>query len=154
MGGSLAMWSEYFVNAIRIIGIDNSVQDYLQTNIIKNVYTDIPESDVENKVRRALSLYENVEFLKIDAYSENTIQFLLENLGSEQFDIIIDDGSHNNNDARFVIDNYGKYLLKPGGLLVIEDCYPPLQNIPYKHECNVYFGAGTSDDYLIEIKKL
>jgi SAM-dependent methyltransferase len=38
----------------------------------------------------------------------------------ESLDFIIDDGSHAFNDIRFACENYPK-LLKPGGILVIED---------------------------------
>ena len=92
-GDSLNLWAEYFTNSI-IFGVDNNIaQAY--SNLNSRVHT----IRVNN------------------AYNDFTLN-LLKNIG--KFDIIIDDGSHNVKDQKFVISNYCD-LLTDDGILIIED---------------------------------
>src|SRR5690606_16831595 len=53
-----------------------------------------------------------------NAYRPETVQMLRREVG--QVDIIIDDGSHQPRDMRFVAEHYSPMIQK-GGLLIIED---------------------------------
>ena len=63
---------------------------------------------------------ENMRFYQIDAYTEDSISFLLDKYG--EFDIIIDDGSHTYEDQTFFLDKYVE-LLQYNGFLVCEDVH-------------------------------
>ena len=91
-GGSLLLWERYFPNA-KIYGVD--IQE-------------VPK-DLEGRERIIL-------FPNTNAYDSNFVK-QLEGL---EFDIIIDDGSHNLEDMKSVIHLYAP-LLKKGGSLYIED---------------------------------
>jgi cephalosporin hydroxylase len=91
-GGSILLWERYFPNA-KIYGVDIS---------------SVPE-DLKNSERIVL-------FPKTNAYDTTFI----ENIKDIKFDIIIDDGSHNLEDIKFVIQHYAPLLAK-GGCLYIED---------------------------------
>jgi predicted O-methyltransferase YrrM len=99
-GSSLLMWREYFKNST-IYGFDNNIkfinnfkEKYDTSNIILNIL------DVKNK---------------------NNISNVFENI-NEQYDIIIEDTTHQFNDQLNVIESVYKYL-KPGGILIIEDIF-------------------------------
>ncbi len=64
------------------------------------------------------------------------------------FDIIIDDGSHNKKDQILTL-NYFLPKLKNGGIYVIEDTTQYLQ-IPSLNEDNLKYGVN---DFLVSIKK-
>ena len=77
-------------------------------------------------------------------------------------DFIIDDGSHAYNDIRFVCEHYPK-LLKPGGILVIEDVpdvkwLPKLRAVATAQGClseviDLREKKGRWDDVLLVIRK-
>jgi SAM-dependent methyltransferase len=80
----------------------------------------------------------------------------------ELFDFVIDDGSHAHNDILFVCQHYHK-LLKPGGVLVVEDV-PDINWIPKYRAAATAAGCTTEvidlrhlknrwDDILLLIKK-
>ena len=95
-GGSLEIFSKYFAKAELILGCDIDVKcnelHYDQTNI-KVIIGDVNEEKIKNQIIK---------------YSE--------------FDIIIDDGSHNSKDIVKTFCNYFNYL-KDGGLYIIEDLH-------------------------------
>ena len=96
-GGSLDIWNKYFPNAKNIIGCDIN-PDCLKLNYdnskIKVVIGNSSTVDVMNEIRTL----------------------------SADFDVIIDDGSHNSSD---IIKSFLLYypLLKEGGLYIIEDLH-------------------------------
>ena len=95
-GGSLEIFSKYFLNAELILGCDIDPNckklDYEESNI-KVIIGDV-NSDVIKK-----------EVIK-----------------HSKFDIILDDGSHNSNDVVGAFCNYFNYL-KDDGLFIIEDLH-------------------------------
>jgi cephalosporin hydroxylase len=96
-GGSIKLWSEYFVNAT-IYGLDN-----IDIN-------NIPQ-DIQNNKNIILHT-------SINAYDETFVkEFADKNL---KIDIIIDDGSHKLTDMKHFIQFYSP-LLTNDGILIIED---------------------------------
>ena len=97
LGDSIDLWNEYFYNS-RIIGVDISVvfdvKKYCRTNTISN-HVDIIEAD-------------------------GTKETILNILGKDSFDIIIDDGSHMTQD-QITTFNLLKGRMNKGGLYIIED---------------------------------
>lgn len=91
-GGSIAMWKQFFPNAI-VIGVDLSMQ---------NIMTDLSDP--------------RISLVVADAYTHETTHML----GNRMFDIIIDDGPHTLESMQFVAAHYST-MLAPGGMLVIED---------------------------------
>lgn len=94
-GGSLLAWKEYFVNA-NIYGVDivDSIIDEYRRDYINYIIADIKDDKVK-------------EILK-----------------DTNFDIIIDDGSHQLYDVLYVVSNYLDKL-NLNGYLIIEDCQQP-----------------------------
>lgn len=92
-GGSLSLWDRYFDHA-EVIGVD------------------IDEISLPTMPRNKIIGY------RANAYRPETVQMLRREVG--QVDIIIDDGSHQPRDMRFVAEHYGPMIQK-GGLLIIED---------------------------------
>lgn len=90
-GGSLAMWSRFFVNAELILGIDVSVHKQI----------------VEHPAC--------VRIVHGNAYEKEFADTI-----TGLFDIVIDDGSHGKDDQIKFLDLYFSKV-KPGGWLVIED---------------------------------
>jgi cephalosporin hydroxylase len=135
-GGSLLAWKEYFKNGF-IVGIDisdNRIDEY-KSDEVYYILSDIKDPSLKDN-----SLIKN-----------------------NQFDIIIDDGSHYFNDVFYLISNYLDKL-KINGYLIVEDCQQPemwLSNIS-PIITNDYIITtqdlrninGNYDDYLIIIKKI
>jgi len=96
-GGSLETWKTFFENASVLIGCD-----------IDKLCGDLQYDD------------SRVHVVVGDANHSNTLEKIVKICNS--FDIIIDDGSHQNND---IISSFLLYfpLVKPGGLYVIEDTH-------------------------------
>jgi predicted O-methyltransferase YrrM len=90
-GGSLQLWSEYFTNA-RVLGIDVYLMPQVGPMVAK---------------------YNSVSIIIADAYSEEKANTL------GDFDIIVDDGSHELVNQLFMVEHYLPKV-KPGGLFVIE----------------------------------
>lgn len=90
-GGSLQLWSEYFTDA-RVLGID--------------VYL-MPQ------VGPLVAKYNSCSIIIADAYTNEKADTLGE------FDIIIDDGSHDINNQLFMVETYLSKV-KPGGIMVLE----------------------------------
>jgi len=97
-GGSIKLWYDYFPNST-IYAVD--IHDISKVN-----------DDIKNKERICL-------YTSVDAYDENIIKhnFIDKNI---KFDILIDDGPHTKKSMELFIINYFS-LLKPGGIMVIED---------------------------------
>jgi hypothetical protein len=94
-GCSLKAFEEYFPNA-QILGLDLDDKSYLNSDRIKTLQLD---------QGNALQLNEVFKFI---------------NLQNRQFDLILDDGSHNITHQQLT---FGKLfsLVKPGGMYIIED---------------------------------
>lgn len=99
-GASLRMWREYFINA-NLYGFDydiNLINSYLKNfNTEQTVLREINVSDKNN-------IIETFEGLR------------------QQFDLIIEDTTHEFEDQIRVIESVYPYL-KPGGMLIIEDIF-------------------------------
>lgn len=90
---------------------DGSLRAYAQSDLTEHaVGLDIKEYVGE--------LLDNMTFYHKSAYSKETIQFLAEK--EEKFDIIIDDGSHQEADQKFFLEQY-MVLLNDDGFLICED---------------------------------
>jgi predicted O-methyltransferase YrrM len=113
-GYSIELWKSFFLKA-DIIGVD-----------VKLGYKPKNSDD--------LYLYE------MDAYSDKTIDFLLDKHG--KFDIIIDDGPHTYESQDFFLKNYDK-ILNEGGLIVLEDV--PLSYIDKLMEYNPNYSKLETD---------
>jgi predicted O-methyltransferase YrrM len=99
-GASLLMWKEYFVNA-EIYGFEydrNFIDNF--TNKYNNDRITLIDMDIRNK-----------ESIKM-SFSKLNIQY----------DIIIDDSTHQFEDQVIFIENCYQYL-KPGGILIIENIF-------------------------------
>lgn len=96
-GGSLETYARYFENAERIIGCD------INQNCAKLVYQD-----------------DRINIIVGDANAEETRKSIL--AIKDQFDFIIDDGSHLSLD---ILNSFLRYFsaLKPGGVYIIEDTH-------------------------------
>lgn len=116
-GGSLQVWNEYFPKGSEFTGID------------------IDEKCLE------LKFAPNIHFLLGDASDKN---FVEENFSKNQFDIIIDDGSHI---AENVISSFELLFdsLKWGGLYVIEDCHTSYWDV---------YGGGYKNGHIEYFKNL
>lgn len=100
-GGSLACWADYFINAKSITGIDlNEVDSDGISNLIYQNYDD--------KIKI---------FNCVDSTAKQQIKELFKN---QNFDVIVDDGSHNCHDQIKTFDNLFPFL-KSGGQYIIED---------------------------------
>lgn len=101
LGGSCELWTDYFPNA-HVTGVDVPGCDYTPA---------------------ALQTFERIgsrgELLLQDgAYCEQFIQQQL--AGDIRYDMILDDGTHRLDHLLFVVEHYPQ-LLKPDGVLIIED---------------------------------
>jgi FkbM family methyltransferase len=92
-GGSMKLWNDYFVNA-NIYGLD--IAD--SPNFLKE--------------------FKRIKTLKINAYSQESIDYFLKK--NIFFDFIIDDGAHSIETMIYFIENYTK-LLTNDGTLIVED---------------------------------
>lgn len=99
-GGSLLMWREYFENA-EIYGFDNDLE-YL--NSFKRLYDN-----------------DRIQLNQIDVKNKLNIKKVFHTLGV-QFDLIIEDTTHQFQDQVRVIESVYPYL-KPGGMLIVEDIF-------------------------------
>jgi hypothetical protein len=94
-GGSLRAWRDYFFNS-NIVGFDIQLDTQFEEERIKTFLCDSTNLDSVSKT-----------MTKIEG----------------QFDIIIDDGSHKDEDQFNTLKNFYPYL-KNGGIYIIEDIYP------------------------------
>ena len=79
---------------------------------------DVDTSNFHEKNARLLTP-ERCELLHADAYTDSFIQYQKEK-NPDGYDVITDDGPHTLESHKFAVENFTK-LLKPGGILVIED---------------------------------
>jgi hypothetical protein len=103
-GNSLKVWRDYFTNS-QILGLD----------IVK--HTDI----------------EDLDRINIDWINQSKKDLVIEYSNKLQdYDIILDDGSHNVYDQQITLAYFFKSL-KPGGIYVLEDLHSSIEvNIPEK----------------------
>lgn len=136
-GGSVRMWHEYFDKA-EVVGVD----------VVKH-----PDVDRLFEGRKGIS------FLLADAYDDRVPRKIMEEFG--YFDVIVDDGPHTFASLKFAAREYSK-LLKPGGLLVLEDVQSPTwidplcRSFPDPSNARVFDlrrNKGRWDDILICYKK-
>jgi len=128
-GGSLLMWRDYFPNST-IHGFDFNV-DFL--NKFKSKYND--------KTRIILN--------QINVKDGNNIKNVFYNIG-KQFDVIIEDTTHQFEDQIRVIQNIYPYL-KPGGILIIEDIFKKYKEKDYyKYLRNIL--VHFQDSYFVSLE--
>ena len=96
-GGSLRAWRDFLTKG-RIIGFD--VQ---------------PDTQFSDEERIETYLCNSTDLAEVD--------HKLEQMGNPRFDIILDDGSHIDQDQLKTLANLYPHL-KPGGIYIIEDIYP------------------------------
>lgn len=140
-GGSLRLWNDYFADA-EIYGLE------IRTN------ENLVRLDRENE---NMHLKQNV-----DAYNHVAINAIFAE--DILFDIIIDDGSHEPTHQLFVANEYLP-LVKPGGLLIIEDVVSSamagqivagMSRLSSKDRVVIFDRTnvkGRQDDIIIAIKK-
>ena len=96
-GASLLMWSQYFTKG-HITGLD-----------------------IFEPVRREyLETLPNVGMIFGDAYNDDNVKYLVENLNKQ--DIFIEDGAHDIDNQITALLKYNK-LVRPGGYYICEDMY-------------------------------
>ena len=93
--GSMKLMNDYFVNA-DIYGID-----------VNNTCSST-----------SLSHYERIKIVKINAYSQESVNYFLSK--NIKFDVIIDDGPHSLESMIYFVKNYSQ-LLTNNGILIVED---------------------------------
>ena len=103
-GHSMLMWQDYFPNA-QIYGVDI---DYSPHNFGKNAY-DICKDEPR------------IKLFEMDACNPINVQRLMKEIGND-FDIIIDDGSHHPVHQLFSTLHYTDYL-KDDGIFAVEDVF-------------------------------
>ena len=104
-GSSLKMWNEYFSRG-RIYGVD-LFGGRISPEIKKEI-----EIDMGSK---------GIEIMQADQHYREELQKVIDNFGSD-YDIIIDDGSHWNDDIRITLGFLFKHV-KPGGFYIVEDAH-------------------------------
>lgn len=102
-GASLRMWRDFFPNAV-IYGFDNDSSKINLTNDLPDTYT----------------------FL-VDQGSRESLVNGIQNTGCDQFDIIIDDGSHMINHQQLTFGVLFPYV-KKNGQYIIEDLHTSLNS--------------------------
>ncbi len=107
-GASLLMWREYFKNAT-IYGFEYN------TDLINSFKTQFNN--------------DRIELAEINVWDQASIVNAFQSVGM-QYDLIIDDSTHQLEDQIRVIENVHQYL-KPGGMLIIEDIFKRYQEQDY-----------------------
>ena len=107
-GASVLMWSRYFSPAADLVFFDRD-ENFLANS--KNF--EIP----------------NTKFHVMDIKVPESIHKGFQETG-EQFDIILDDSTHDVYDQKILLDNLFPYL-KPGGIVIIEDVFRSVTNDKY-----------------------
>lgn len=103
-GGSSLLWHDFLPN-YKIVMVD--IHNQVHSSIWEKMNSD------------------RYEYINMDAFNLKSIELLSEKY-QEGFDIIVEDGPHTLETQIFTLKEYSK-LLKPGGILVIED----IQKIEY-----------------------
>lgn len=156
LGGSLALWAEYFPNHKKIVGMDSGTESYLHIPMIEKVYVDLnslPSQGFYEKIRRALEKYPNVEYKVVpSAYSNESVNLLKTELQGELFDVIIDDASHVAADCEWAVSNY-RNLLRPGGLFIVEDCIFNYSQFSQEFDSKEYHEYGPYGDFFVVLTK-
>ena len=98
-GNSLKLWNDFFTKST-IYGVENFSQDNGHDYYS---YKPVNPNDVINDLKK----YERVNLLVFDCEDVNEIEKKLTGL---EFDIIIDDGSHNVSQQKLNYTNYSKFL--------------------------------------------
>lgn len=139
-GSSLIMWNQYFTKAAKVVGFDISLS-YL-TEVLPTAPAKIFQCDATKQDQLEIAM-----------------QKVQDVFGDNQFDIIIDDGSHMLNDQVKTMVMMWKYL-KVGGHYFIEDM-AALE--PSRHLFTAYPGCtihdlrnikGRHDDVIIQMEKV
>ena len=126
-GGSLRMWADYFPQA-EIFGVDINPETLINEGRIKSFYG--------------------------DQSSAETLKAVLDEIGG-QFDLIIEDGSHQS-PHQIVTANTLVPLLAPGGIYIMEDVAQPgevVPNLRYKHAVKDFRLNKLADDRIIVFRQ-
>ncbi len=130
-GGSLQVWNEYFYHPpylnVKIVGIDidkrvSRVSNYLSEKEKDNIFIFIVDA---TNMERLESYLSTLPF----ALSGNEKTDADEPIGVVTFDLLIDDGSHRNQDVIAVFENMFLKYIKPGGTWVVEDTHSSYMTI-------------------------
>jgi len=104
-GNSLRVWEEYFPNAY-VLGLD------------------INQYDLKNEGRITVDYIDQSKKELVDSYAEKMFDY----------DIILDDGSHNIHDQQITMSSFFK-TIKSGGIFVMEDLHSSIEvKIPEKRD--------------------
>jgi len=133
-GGSLMLWAEWFTNAA-ITGVDLQFRGNCQTDC---------------------AAYPNIQLLLGNAYDLGALQYF------GNYDLIIDDGSHDPDHQVWVVKHLATRV-KPGGMLIIEDIFEdstverlkaatPFHLREYLEEIDLRSVKGRVDDRLFVIR--
>ena len=104
-GHSIRMWRDYFKNS--------------------KIYTFDIVDMTENKVMKEI---DNVYFYKGDQSNRKDLQSLYNYFGTEDFDFILEDGSHIHEHQLISLGQLFKYV-KPGGIYILEDMSIPNHSV-------------------------
>jgi len=129
-GDSLKMWAEYFPNS-QIYCLDNNLQRIVEYN-----YKHHPR----------------IKILFADQSMSESLNKAVEEIGLENFDIIIDDGSHFERDIRVSYETLFP-LINKDGIYFIEDAPHKLTFDENESISLSYFESAYTPAYLISIKK-
>lgn len=127
-GSSVLMWRDYFLNA-NIYCLE--YYDELIRNFKNNFNTD------------------RIHLSTIDVTNNINIKEAFNNI-NEQFDIIIDDSTHQFEDQIRIIENAYKHL-KPGGLFIIENIFKSYDESDYINRLKPILNDNFQDYYFIEL---
>jgi hypothetical protein len=132
-GASLYMWRDYFPNA-EIFALDNRRDILLSDDRIKSFYCDQSSEESLRDIARHL---------------------LVEHLGTERFDLIIDDGSHKPEDQALSARMLAP-LLADDGYYIIEDVLEPAKttlSLPMAYEVRDFHHPQLHDDRVVVMRR-
>lgn len=100
-GSSVDLWRRYLHTDTKIFALDMNPHLY--------------EDEIEEYKTQNVFIKQNIQ-----AYSQQAIDWILEQTNQEKINVFIDDGSHLLQDNVWILKNYGK-IINAGGILIIED---------------------------------
>ena len=110
------------------IGTWNGGSAVLWRKLLPNFTLDLVDNDLSQFNHEYLSVLTDTQYDQRDAYTHQSLQYY-KNKRPDGYDIIIDDGPHTLDSQLFVVTSYVE-LLKPGGVLIIEDI-ASIENMQY-----------------------
>ena len=131
-GHSMLMWQDYFPNA-EIYGVDI---DYSPHNFGKNAYDICKEEP-------------RIKLFEMDACNPINVKTLMNEIGND-FDIIIDDGSHHPVHQLFSTLHYTDYL-KADGIFAVEDVFiKEMFDVPFLDYYDTPYQLFTDTKYFFD----